>query len=111
MVYHGVNYTQSVNFRAPWDKAVVIAAMAIDKQGRYSRVYRQKYTFRKYNASPISDLLTKSIPFEEEYVSVPVPYALPQVEVELTKDKPVGDDRFSADKMAKVRRESRVRKF
>ena len=111
LVYHGVNYTQSVNFRAPWDKAVVIAAMAIDKQGRYSRVYRKKYTFRKYNASPISDLLTKSIPVEEEYVSVPVPYALPQVEVELTKDKLVGDDRFRAENMAKVRRESRLRKF
>ena len=60
LVYYGVNYTEKVNFRAPWNKAVMIAAMAIDKEGRYSRVYRQKVTFRKYNASDIQDLFTRS---------------------------------------------------
>ena len=108
LVYYGVNYAQSVNFRAPWNKAVVIAALAIDTEGRYSRVYRQKYTFRKYNASPISDLLTKSL---DNHPAVKVPYALPEMKVELIKDRQTGDDRFSAAKMEQVRKENRLRKF
>ncbi|MBR5567451.1 MAG: BACON domain-containing protein [Bacteroidales bacterium] len=108
LVYYGVNYSESVNFRAPWNKAVVIAALAIDTEGRYSRVYRQKYTFRKYNASPISDLLTKSL---DNRPAVKVPYALPEMKVELIKDRQTGDDRFSAAKMEQVRRENRIRKF
>lgn len=108
LVYYGVNYAQSVNFRAPWNKAVVIAALAIDKEGRYSRVYRQKYTFKKYAASPIEDLLTKS---SSEGAGVKVPYALPDMKVELVKDNPAGDRRFSAANMEKVRKENRLRKF
>lgn len=109
LVYYGVNYATSVNFRAPWDKAVVIAALAIDKEGRYSRVYRKKYTFRKYNASPISDLLSTKSAFVG--ADVKVPYALPDMKVELKKDKPTGDRRFSAENMEKARRENRIRKF
>ena len=108
LVYYGVNYAQSVNFRAPWNKAVVIAALAIDKEGRYSRVYRQKYTFKKYAASPIEDLLTKS---SSEEAGVKVPYALPDMKVELVKDNPAGDRRFSAANMEKIRKENRIRKF
>lgn len=108
LVYYGVNYAQSVNFRAPWNKAVVIAALAIDKEGRYSRVYRQKYTFKKYAASPIEDLLTKS---SSEGAGVKVPYALPDMKVELVKDNPAGDRRFSAENMEKIRKENRIRKF
>ena len=109
LVYYGVNYAQSVNFRAPWNKAVVIAALAIDKEGRYSRVYRQKYTFKKYNASPISDLLSTKSPWES--AGVKIPYALPDMKVELVKDKPAGDSRFSAANLEKVRKENRIRKF
>ena len=109
LVYYGVNYAESVNFRAPWNKAVVIAALAIDKEGRYSRVYRQKYTFKKYNASPISDLLSTKSPWES--AGVKIPYALPEMKVELIKDKPAGDSRFSAENMEKVRKENRIRKF
>jgi hypothetical protein len=108
LVYYGVYYAESVNFRAPWNKAVVIAAMAIDNEGRYSRVYRQKYTFRKYNASPISDLLSKA---PQTGADVKIPYALPEFNVELKKDKPAGDNRYSAENMEKVRRENRLRKF
>ena len=109
LVYYGVNYAESVNFRAPWNKAVVIAALAIDKEGRYSRVYRQKYTFKKYNASPISDILSTKSPWES--AGVKIPYALPDMKVELVKDKPAGDSRFSAENMEKVRKENRIRKF
>ena len=108
LVYYGVNYAQSVNFRAPWNKAVVIAALAIDTEGRYSRVYRQKYTFKKYNASPIDELFTKSV---DNRPAVQIPYALPQTEFELHKSKPSGDSRFSAANMEKVRKENRLRKF
>lgn len=108
LVYYGVNYAQSVNFRAPWNKAVVIAAMAIDTEGRYSRVFRQKYTFKKYNASPIEELFTKSI---DNRPAVNVPYALPETDFELHKTNPSGDSRFSAANMEKIRKENRVRKF
>ena len=74
LVTYGVNYAETVNFRAPWNKAVVIAALAIDPEGRYSRVYRQKYTFRKYNAADINDLFTKS---RDNVSEAKIPYALP----------------------------------
>lgn len=109
LVYYGVNYTESVNFRAPWNKAVVIAALAVDKEGRYSRVYRYKYTFKKFNASDIDDLLSTKSAFVG--ADVKVPYALPEMKVELKKDKPTGDRRFSAENMEKARRENRIRKF
>lgn len=108
LVYYGVYYAESVNFRAPWNKAVVIAAMAIDNEGRYSRVYRQKYTFRKYNASPISDLLSKA---PQAGPDVQIPYALPEFNVELKKDKPAGDNRYSTKNQERVKRENRLRKF
>ena len=38
----------------------MIAAMAIDKEGRYSRVYRQKVTFKKYQASDINELFSRA---------------------------------------------------
>ena len=60
LVYYGVNYAEKVNFRAPWNKAVMIAAMAIDKEGRNSRVYRQKVTFKKYQASDINELFSRA---------------------------------------------------
>lgn len=108
LVYYGVYYSETVNFRAPWNKAVMIAAMAIDNEGRYSRVYRQKYTFRKYNASPIEDLFTRSPVLD---TGVPVPYELPETDIKVEKDKPKGDNRFNADNMLKIRRDNRMRKF
>jgi hypothetical protein len=108
LVYYGVYYAEKVNFRAPWNKAVVIAAMAIDNEGRYSRVYRQKYTFKKYNASDINDLFTRTSSVRGD---VQIPYALPEMLIEVEKDNVRGDDRFSLDNMAKVRKESRLRKF
>ena len=108
LVYYGVYYSETVNFRAPWNKAVMIAAMAIDNDGRYSRVYRQKYTFRKYNASPIEDLFSKS---SETEAGVPVPYALPENEIKAEKNDVKGDSRFSNENLLKIRKENRLRKF
>ena len=109
LVYYGVYYAESVNFRAPWNKAVVIAAMAIDNEGRYSRVYRQKYTFRKYDAADINDLFTKSALPKPE---VPIPYALPeQQEVKVVKDRNESDMRFSSENLSKIKRENRLRRF
>lgn len=109
LVYYGVYYAESVNFRAPWDKAVVIAAMAIDNEGRYSRVYRQKYTFRKRNAADIDELFTKSAFPKPE---VAIPYALPQEQdFELVKDRNESDSRFSSGNLAKIKRENRLRRF
>ena len=109
LVYYGVDYATTINFRAPWNKAVVIAAMAIDNEGRYSRVYRYKYTFKKYAASDINDLFTKSpLPRPE----VPIPYALPEEkELQLEKNRENIDSRFSTENLNKIKKESRLRKF
>ena len=82
LVYYGVNYAETVNFRAPWNKAVVIAAMVIDEEGRYSRVYRQKYTFKKYNAADINDLFTKSDQPDAVQLS---PLVIPEEEIKVVK--------------------------
>ena len=108
LVYYGVYYAESVNFRAPWNKAVMIAAMAIDNEDRYSRVYRQKYTFKKYNAAPIEELFTK---VSHEDAGVPVPFALPDEEMKVTKEKMSGDDRFSTENMLEIRKKVRLRRF
>ncbi len=108
LVYYGVYYAEKVNFRAPWNKTVMLAAMAIDKDGRYSRVYRQKCQFKKYDAAPIEELFTKSSSVEPE---ITVPFRYEEKEIQLEKHRPVVDDRFSQEKMSKVRKENRIRKF
>ena len=110
LVYYGVYYAETVNFRAPWNKTVMLAAMAIDDEGRYSRVYRQKCQFKKYNAADINDLFTKSA--GRDRVEVTVPYA-PGIEPEMNveKDRKNGDSRFSAGNIAKIRKENRLRRF
>ena len=82
LVYYGVSYAETVNFRAPWNKAVIIAAMAIDEEGRYSRVYRQKYTFKKYNASDIEELFTRAVPAEDVGTST---LEIPEEKIEVVK--------------------------
>lgn len=110
LVYYGVYYAETVNFRAPWNTTVMLAAMAIDNEGRYSRVYRQKCQFKKYNAADINDLFTKSAGSDK--MEVTVPYA-PGMGPEMTvvKDRKSGDDRFSAGNIGKIRRENRLRRF
>lgn len=109
LVYYGVYYSETVNFRAPWNKTVLLAAMAIDNEGRYSRVYRQKCQFRKYNASDIEDLLTRSTLVPES--EPPVPYAPAAKDIVVSKNRKDGDSRFSNASMAKIRKENRLRKF
>ena len=108
LVYYGVNYTQTAKFRAPWNKTVMIAAMAIDKEGRYSRVYREKCQFKKYNASDIQDLFTKS---SVPQPNVVVPYRYEEPEVQVIKNQAKGDDRFSLDKLNAIKKENRIRRF
>lgn len=108
LVYYGVYYAETVNFRAPWNKTVLLAAMAIDDEGRYSRVFRQKCQFRKYNASDIEELFTKSWTFAG---GVDIPYALPEPGIKLEKERRTGDDRFCSENLDKIRREHRIRKY
>ena len=108
LVYYGVNYAETVNFRAPWNKTVLLAAMAIDKEGRYSRVFRQKCQFKKYNAADINDLFTKSADFDG---GVDIPLAPEQQEIKVEKQKSTGDSRFSQENLEKIKRENRIRRF
>ena len=107
LVYYGVYYAETVNFRAPWNKTVLLAAMAIDNEGRYSRVFRQKCQFKKYNAADINELFTKSAGFED---GVDIPLA-PQPEIKVEKQKGAGDSRFSLDNLERIKRENRIRRF
>jgi len=108
LVYYGVYYAETVNFRAPWNKTVMLAAMAIDNEGRYSRVYRQKCQFKKYNAADINDLFTKSV---SQDAGVPVPLALPENEIKVERKNVKGDARFSTENMGRIRKENRIRRF
>ena len=108
LVYYGVNYAETVYFRAPWNKTVLLAAMAIDKEGRYSRVFRQKCQFKKYYASDINELFTKSAGFDG---GVDIPLAPEQQEIKIEKQKNAGDSRFSQENLEKVKRENRIRRF
>lgn len=108
LVYYGVYYAETVNFRAPWNKTVLLAAMAIDKDGRYSRVFRQKCQFKKYNASDIEDLFTRSSAMAG---GVDIPYALPESEIKVEKDRRTGDSRCSTGNLMKIRKENRIRRF
>jgi hypothetical protein len=108
LVYYGVYYAETVNFRAPWNKTVLLAAMAIDNEGRYSRVFRQKCQFKKYNAADINELFTKSAGFEE---GVDIPLAPQQQEIKVEKQKEAGDSRFNLDNLEKIKRENRIRRF
>ena len=108
LVYYGVYYSESVNFRAPWNKTVMLAAMAIDDQGRCSRVYRQKCQFKKYNASDIEDLFTKSL---LPQTGVAVPYALPEQDFSVDKENRKGDSRYSLENLNRIRKKNRLRRF
>ena len=108
LVYYGVYYAESVNFRAPWNKTVMLAAMAIDDQGRCSRVFRQKCQFKKHNASDINDLFTKSVQPEGE---AEVPYAIVEHEVEAEKENRKGDCRYGLENLNRIRKENRLRRF
>ena len=69
-LYEGVSYATEMNFRAPWDTPVMIAAMALDYYGNYSPIYRQVVTFTKEGASPIDELIgaTRSMVLKHESI-------------------------------------------
>lgn len=108
LVYYGVTYAETVNFRAPWNKTVMIAAMAIDFDGRYSRVYRQKCQFKKYQATDINDFFTKSSTAE---AGVTIPFRYDEPELKVIKNDFKGDSRYSLENIARIRKENRRRRF
>lgn len=48
----GWSLSESQYFRGKWDTPLMIAAMAIDLNGNYTTVYRQKFTLSKDKAAP-----------------------------------------------------------
>ena len=108
LVYYGVYYAEKVNFRAPWNKTVLLAAMAIDKEGRYSRVFRQKCQFKKYQATDINDFFTKSSTAE---AGVTIPFRYDEPELKVIKNDFKGDSRYSLENIARIRKENRRRRF
>lgn len=61
LVRYGVYYMTEVNFRADWDTPLLLAAVAIDHNGNYSRVFRKKFTVTRDEASPITDLIGQQV--------------------------------------------------
>lgn len=47
----------NINYRAPWDTKLMIAAMATDYDGNYSPIYRHTFTLTKDGAAPIEDII------------------------------------------------------
>ena len=107
LMMNGVYYALSVNFRANWDTPMVLAAMAVDHEGNYSKVYRHMFTLTRDGASPIEDIITKSSG------TVPAASASSFVHAE---DKAVktldrtGDNRFSSETVNAIRKECKIRK-
>ena len=109
LVMYGVYWSEKVNFRAPWKKPVMLAAMAVDDQGYYSKVYRQKVTFQKWNAADPDELLgTKS---GSSTLCVPLQFEFEAKDIKVDKFVGQRDDRFSADAVAKIKHENRIRIF
>ena len=42
---------------------------------------------------------------------VDIPYALPESEIKVEKDRRTGDSRCSTDNLMKIRKENRIRRF
>lgn len=82
----------NVNYRAPWDTKLMIAAMAMDYEGNYSPVYRHAFTLTKDGAAQVEDLIgTKSAGIKATAVSA----APAQQKIQITRAKTQGSDRFS----------------
>lgn len=110
-LYNGVYYAQQMNFRCAWDTDLMIAAVALDKDGYHSPVYRQKVSFSKENAAPFAGLMSMAafnnvltgevVTFEEEPMPAPV---VERAEVEAK------DARFSTATLGAIRKDVRIRK-
>lgn len=53
----GWSLSESQYFRGKWETPLMIAAMAIDLEGNYTTVYRQKFTLSKSQAAPASNFV------------------------------------------------------
>lgn len=107
-LYNGVYYAEQMNFRCEWDADLMIAAVALDKDGYHSEVYREKVSFSKEGASPYAGLMSMAafndvltgevVTFVEEPMPAPV--------VERVAPE-VKDERFSTKRLREIRDEVR----
>ena len=109
----------NVNYRAPWDTKLMIAAMAMDYEGNYSPVYRHAFTLTKDGAAPVEDIIgTKSAELKATAVSA----APTQQKIQVKRAKTESSDIFSTKvvnakkaeckaKKAEQKRDAAVRKL
>lgn len=109
----------NVNYRAPWDTKLMIAAMAMDYEGNYSPVYRHAFTLTKDGAAPVEDLIgTKSADLKATAVSA----APAQQKIQVKRARTESSDLFSTKvvnakkaeckaKKAEQKRDAAVRKL
>lgn len=57
LMEYGINYQESTDFRAAWDTDLMIAAVALDYEGNFSTVYREKFRLSKSEASPADEFI------------------------------------------------------
>ncbi len=110
-LYNGVYYAEQMNFRCPWDTDLMLAAVALDKDGYHSPVYRQKVSFSKDGVTQYAGLLNMAlfnnvltgdvVVFEDKPMSAPV------VERVAAEAK---DVRFSTATLNAIRKDVRIRK-
>lgn len=103
-LYQGVYYATEMNFRAPWDEPVMIAAVAMDNYGNYSPVYRQKVTFTKEGASPIDELInaTRSMVLRSEQTDAFSP-SKDRIQLKREKTLKQTSDRFNSEKIKNLK--------
>ena len=97
----------NVNYRAPWDTKLMIAAMAMDYEGNYSPVYRHAFTLTKDGASPVEDLIgTKSADLKAAAVSA----APAQQKIQIKRAKTESSDIFSTEVVNAKKAECKAKK-
>lgn len=108
-LYNGVYYSMEMNFRAPWDEPVMIAAVAIDYYGNFSPVYRQVVTFTKEGASPIDELInaTRSMMLRGEQIDTFSAPARQQAKIERIKKQT--SNRFNGEVINQLKESNRMK--
>lgn len=107
LIQNGYSWGTEVNYRAPWDTDLMIAAMAIDYDGNYSVIYRHKFNLSKEGASPIEDIIeTKSAAQTFDLAS----FSKPESKIELKREEVKIDDRFSTDILNAKKAEYKMQK-
>ena len=107
LVDYGYMWSLNVNYRAPWDTKLMIAAMAADSEGNYSRIYRHVFTLTKEGASPIEDIIGATSVSKMMQTSA---FQLPESKIEFKRVEVECSDLFSTKVVEAKKNDWKVKK-